>query len=886
MYNCIHGIKGFCLKMAINKIQIKQHDNNLNTTLEQHTVCDDPLFSLDKNTPNNELEKEKLQAILKQYPNFYSLTNEEKFQIMQSFNNPNNEKSIPKQADNNSNNNNELFSIKEYSNIKDVNQKVEIYTTELAKNICKCTENKNWDKLSNDQKEEYLTLAKNKRNIYYNRNTQNLSDEDFCKELDIKMLELQSANFENITVEDFDKKTFEDQIDTIHNFNFQFTYTDEQTGEIKIDYSKTSDIQIKYLEEQIELTNAMVDYFNDNNIKDCYGNKFVKNSFIMSPDEMSSYLKKFNLENNQYGTQILKTDALIHYLKKKEHLTDEDNKRLKKLTDLNKGLKNLKPEKDYGQYKKFKENESYFKLYSGTTSYSDKLHIIHQYIKQFPEGERLNITLELISDMMREDAEFAAKFGGNIIQNSNNNEQYQIVNSNSSSINLVTSMNASILDQPSLEIHAQQTANDPTNAEITANNTTDQQYHECVSQYYRNSGNQQTQLINTDRVCNMEDENLKHNELQNIYNSDFTTSETKQYAATKLDRVNNKDNQLDLIKLYTQDRGCNNAMIESDLAIRIAPENQAKTIEILKTRTEQNDYNKSETIRLQNKLSDQVPKLHQSQQYKAHETMMQSKYSEVREHTASNIYKYHESVQAQAYKYTISTGDQKAIDAANSNYESMSPSAQNATKTEYQKSMLSESYNSESNTWESIGTLSEIVKKELPGFINDIKQFVPDNPPSFILNIENAFNAFKKKEIPLSRLLEIIHTTSNGEWAPMLIRLINTNRMKPDMLKVLLNQRPQLLKMLIGSLVSNGQGNMLLGLVGQNVEMTNAVIKAMIKEGAQIDKISAAKYIIKNKDNFSSDMLEVALSIVETNSYAFNPVEQQMQKDYKNKMYA
>ena len=106
MYNCIHGIKGFCLKMAINKIQIKQHNNNLNTTLEQNiTVSDDSLFSLDKNTPNNKLEEEQLQAILKQYPNFYSLTNEEKFQIMQSFNNPNNEKSIPKQADNNSNNN-------------------------------------------------------------------------------------------------------------------------------------------------------------------------------------------------------------------------------------------------------------------------------------------------------------------------------------------------------------------------------------------------------------------------------------------------------------------------------------------------------------------------------------------------------------------------------------------------------------------------------------------------------------------------------------------------------------------------------------------------------------------------------------------------------------
>ncbi|MBQ2611485.1 hypothetical protein IJF81_03745, partial [bacterium] len=224
----------------------------------------------------------------------------------------------------------------------------------------------------------------------------------------------------------------------------------------------------------------------------------------------------------------------------------------------------------------------------------------------------------------------------------------------------------------------------------------------------------------------------------------------------------------------------------------------------------------------------------------------------------------------------------KAIDAANSNYESMSPSAQNATKTEYQKSMLSESYNSETKTWKSVGTLSRIINKEMPEFIEDSKSF---NPPPFIKDLEDAFDEFKKKEIPLSEFLEIIHTTSNVEWAPMLILLINKNRMKPDMLKFLLNQRPQLLKMLIGSLVSNGQGNMLLGLVGQNVEMTNAVIKAMIKEGAK-DKINAAKYIIKNKDNFSSDMLEVALSIVETNSYAFNSVEQQMQKDYKNKMYA
>lgn len=54
---------------------------------------------------------------------------------------------------------------------------------------------------------------------------------------------------------------------------------------------------------------------------------------------------------------------------------------------------------------------------------------------------------------------------------------------------------------------------------------------------------------------------------------------------------------------------------------------------------------------------------------------MNSKYDEVLEHAASNIYKYDESAQADAIKYTYETNNTKAIDACNGQIEQCSPEA-------------------------------------------------------------------------------------------------------------------------------------------------------------------------------------------------------------------
>lgn len=83
-----------------------------------------------------------------------------------------------------------------------------------------------------------------------------------------------------------------------------------------------------------------------------------------------------------------------------------------------------------------------------------------------------------------------------------------------------------------------------------------------------------------------------------------------------------------------------------------------------KVKTASEKFDKDDAIRIQTSLSDNIELLHKDNQLAAHKTIMTSSHEEVLEHATQNISNYDSSVQAEAIRTSIETGNQKAIDAA------------------------------------------------------------------------------------------------------------------------------------------------------------------------------------------------------------------------------
>ncbi len=102
----------------------------------------------------------------------------------------------------------------------------------------------------------------------------------------------------------------------------------------------------------------------------------------------------------------------------------------------------------------------------------------------------------------------------------------------------------------------------------------------------------------------------------------------------------------------------------------------------------ENDLPRQEAVKELNKLADQISSCDKKNQLAMHEEISSSKYQEVVTHAAQNIHNYDESVQAQAlrttYEKASATGNIEAIQAATAQVELMAPSAVAAMSSEIQ----------------------------------------------------------------------------------------------------------------------------------------------------------------------------------------------------------
>lgn len=137
-----------------------------------------------------------------------------------------------------------------------------------------------------------------------------------------------------------------------------------------------------------------------------------------------------------------------------------------------------------------------------------------------------------------------------------------------------------------------------------------------------------------------------------------------------------KSVQLGVTGLIVDSKNEKAIKIGASHASQLAEQNQTKAVGIYE-KADIADTAKKEMDKI---LVDQYGQYAKSQEVGVHTIMSQSKFSETVEYAASNIYKFDKENQAQAVKITAATGNEKAINAAASQYAKYDQSAQDEIK--------------------------------------------------------------------------------------------------------------------------------------------------------------------------------------------------------------
>lgn len=139
--------------------------------------------------------------------------------------------------------------------------------------------------------------------------------------------------------------------------------------------------------------------------------------------------------------------------------------------------------------------------------------------------------------------------------------------------------------------------------------------------------------------------------------------ETLNYVAANADKAQ-AELQTPVLKMYTEgNKEATQAAIDAKTVTRFYAQYQTEGLNTLKNNAE-TLMEKGEAIKALNLLSDQIQDCHKDNQLDMHKSMMQSKYSEVQEHTAGNIKNYDPTVQSQALDVVYTSGNEKAIEKA------------------------------------------------------------------------------------------------------------------------------------------------------------------------------------------------------------------------------
>lgn len=782
------------------------------------------------------------------------------------------------------------FNNADYSKLP-LSKKLEVYVNEYTKNSFMYSDSENpktlddWNNLSKEEQTKYIAESKKGLEEKFSAVLSETSSDLKGKAIDAMMTDLQAANYGGYTIEQMNKLDQNQKSDLVYSYLSEVKElapnTLSDSDKARLQYQQTLVDAVNHLAGQDNLCLADAkQYMKDNNLTQTevlqqYLTQKAQNGEL-SADEQK-LLDKLNADINDPAMQGVLMEAKFQGLKNLEAELEEAKKngdtaraeKLEKVINSNDSVKIRKWAKAYQiekkeppkSYHKFRES-SFGKLYEQTSDPQERAAILMAYVKEkYPNSakKQSKLAIELYNGLCSEGIDaaetkvsflsaclvFDPEIGKKILshkdvstdvstkslnnirkKNKNVPKAYDKINGQKQKnlykdAKLYFERNG----QSKLLEHAKRLISSTQDVFLdSALEIPDENKDEYIAAL--GEANEDTEIANknidiTATYVNAELQ-LKSNETIN----QFATEETKAYGAVHTDLMLS-ENQTRLASMYTNDsRLATEAFVEDGTWARFDKENQTEGMELAYNRTDEL-FEGEEKIDLLNTNADHIANADKENQLDMHNFYMESKYSDVVEHAAGNIYKYDESVQGDALDSTKNTGNQDAIDAAMSNFDKYADYVQENPK--YQAMQQETEVRQAQEVAQQVAEFHDQYEK-LTGMQSNIDQEIT-NDEQKLSYIKNFLNASPQEQFKLLSKIPM-------SWQGTVFSKIAT-------------YCPQMLS----GLVKQGYGQYILNTPGLDSDVVYKVVDIMLTCQTS-DKKAAAKYVKSHKAMFQDSTIE------------------------------
>lgn len=782
------------------------------------------------------------------------------------------------------------FNNADYSKLP-LSKKLEVYVNEYTKNSFMYSDSENpktlddWNNLSKEEQTKYIAESKKGLEEKFSAVLSETSSDLKGKAIDAMMTDLQAANYGGYTIEQMNKLDQNQKSDLVYSYLSEVKElapnTLSDSDKARLQYQQTLVDAVNHLAGQDNLCLADAkQYMKDNNLTQTevlqqYLTQKAQNGEL-SADEQK-LLDKLNADINDPAMQGVLMEAKFQGLKNLEAELEEAKKngdtaraeKLEKVINSDDSVKIRKWAKAYQiekkeppkSYHKFRES-SFGKLYEQTSDPQERAAILMAYVKEkYPNSakKQSKLAIELYNGLCSEGIDaaetkvsflsaclvFDPEIGKKILshkdvstdvstkslnnirkKNKNVPKAYDKINGQKQKnlykdAKLYFERNG----QSKLLEHAKRLISSTQDVFLdSALEIPDENKDEYIAAL--GEANEDTEIANknidiTATYVNAELQ-LKSNETIN----QFATEETKAYGAVHTDLMLS-ENQTRLASMYTNDsRLATEAFVEDGTWARFDKENQTEGMELAYNRTDEL-FEGEEKIDLLNTNADHIANADKENQLDMHNFYMESKYSDVVEHAAGNIYKYDESVQGDALDSTKNTGNQDAIDAAMSNFDKYADYVQENPK--YQAMQQETEVRQAQEVAQQVAEFHEQYEK-LTGMQSNIEQEITDDEQK-LSYIKNFLNASPQEQFKMLSKIPM-------SWQGTVFSKIAT-------------YCPQMLS----GLVKQGYGQYILNTPGLDSDVVYKVVDIMLTCQTS-DKKAAAKYVKSHKAMFQDSTIE------------------------------
>lgn len=782
------------------------------------------------------------------------------------------------------------FNNADYSKLP-LSKKLEVYVNEYTKNSFMYSDSENpktlddWNNLSKEEQTKYIAESKKGLEEKFSAVLSETSSDLKGKAIDAMMTDLQAANYGGYTIEQMNKLDQNQKSDLVYSYLSEVKElapnTLSDSDKARLQYQQTLVDAVNHLAGQDNLCLADAkQYMKDNNLTQTevlqqYLTQKAQNGEL-SADEQK-LLDKLNADINDPAMQGVLMEAKFQGLKNLEAELEEAKKngdtaraeKLEKVINSDDSVKIRKWAKAYQiekkeppkSYHKFRES-SFGKLYEQTSDPQERAAILMAYVKEkYPNSakKQSKLAIELYNGLCSEGIDaaetkvsflsaclvFDPEIGKKILshkdvstdvstkslnnirkKNKNVPKAYDKINGQKQKnlykdAKLYFERNG----QSKLLEHAKRLISSTQDVFLdSALEIPDENKDEYIAAL--GEANEDTEIANknidiTATYVNAELQ-LKSNETIN----QFATEETKAYGAVHTDLMLS-ENQTRLASMYTNDsRLATEAFVEDGTWARFDKENQTEGMELAYNRTDEL-FEGEEKIDLLNTNADHIANADKENQLDMHNFYMESKYSDVVEHAAGNIYKYDESVQGDALDSTKNTGNQDAIDAAMSNFDKYADYVQENPK--YQAMQQETEVRQAQEVAQQVAEFHDQYEK-LTGMQSNIDQEITDDEQK-LSYIKNFLNASPQEQFKMLSKIPM-------SWQGTVFSKIAT-------------YCPQMLS----GLVKQGYGQYILNTPGLDSDVVYKVVDIMLTCQTS-DKKAAAKYVKSHKAMFQDSTIE------------------------------